>query len=289
MVYERVPRTIHRRTLRLASAHKPDDPHTILTLIIRSLPMSLLAVSRQVHEEAKDILSNIAQDFILPATPKVIFENEEVFNIELFQWLLALVSIRTKEYTDAEIRNPPVAIDQGKYGVQGTIYIAHNIAVSGISDTEICADYRQHLFKPRTWMNPQPIGTILQANNMKEHAFRFIDQSGRQLAMIEHARRPIEIVLGMWYEGVHGGYDNRYSVVDGFFSTEMWNLENAAEEIIEPDKDCSDSPIQLVIAGYLDKVDGSTPIAIPGESFVEEDCWTYSSQMTNERWRSEWM
>lgn len=115
MVYERVPRTIHHRTIQLCRPDENDKPHTVLTLIIRSIPMSLLAVSRQVYLEANPILHGIADNFILNSVPRFIYENEELFNPDLIEWLLICIAGQTQVHSELHKGSASRDLSQGTH------------------------------------------------------------------------------------------------------------------------------------------------------------------------------
>jgi hypothetical protein len=71
MIYERLPRTVKHHCLYI------DGPSNMckersLTFITRSIPVSILCANRPIHSEARDIVSQLVEDYILKATPEVL-------------------------------------------------------------------------------------------------------------------------------------------------------------------------------------------------------------------------
>ncbi|KAH7092358.1 hypothetical protein FB567DRAFT_576763 [Paraphoma chrysanthemicola] len=71
MVYERLPRTIQHHQINF-SPHVPSEPKWWLILIVRSVPVSILATCRRVYKEARVIVNNIVEKFVCTATPKIL-------------------------------------------------------------------------------------------------------------------------------------------------------------------------------------------------------------------------
>jgi hypothetical protein len=66
-VYENLPRTIKHHQTR-----HPDEPSHRVTLVLRSVPVAILATCKLVHDEARPIVSAIAKEFILETPPRII-------------------------------------------------------------------------------------------------------------------------------------------------------------------------------------------------------------------------
>jgi hypothetical protein len=66
MVYEFLPRTIRRHTVNLAGTQDTT------TLLIRSVPTSILRTSKQVYAEGRRIVSKMAVNFVLNHPPRII-------------------------------------------------------------------------------------------------------------------------------------------------------------------------------------------------------------------------
>jgi hypothetical protein len=67
MVYENLPRSIKHHQTR-----HPDEPSHRVTFILRSLPVAVLATCKLVHDEARTIVTALAEDFILESPPRII-------------------------------------------------------------------------------------------------------------------------------------------------------------------------------------------------------------------------
>ncbi|KAF2681121.1 hypothetical protein K458DRAFT_86505 [Lentithecium fluviatile CBS 122367] len=67
MVYENLPRRIKHHQTR-----HPDEPSHRVTLILRSVPVAILATCKLVHDEARPIVTTIAKNFILDSPPRII-------------------------------------------------------------------------------------------------------------------------------------------------------------------------------------------------------------------------
>lgn len=67
MVFEALPRTIHYYDIPHGWRHLKCH-----TLVIRSVPISILATNRQVHNEAEPILNKTITKFILDSPPRII-------------------------------------------------------------------------------------------------------------------------------------------------------------------------------------------------------------------------
>ena len=67
MVYENLPRNIKHHQTR-----HPDEPSHRVTLILRCVPVMILATCKQVHNEARPIVTTIAKNFILDSPPRII-------------------------------------------------------------------------------------------------------------------------------------------------------------------------------------------------------------------------
>ena len=67
MVYENLPRSIKHHQTR-----HPDEPSHRVTLVLRSVPVAILATCQLVHGEAAPIVTAIAKAFILDSPPRLI-------------------------------------------------------------------------------------------------------------------------------------------------------------------------------------------------------------------------
>ena len=67
MVYERLPKNIKHSQTR-----HPDEPSHRMTVILRSVPVAILATCKLVHEEALPIVKATTKDFIRDAPPRII-------------------------------------------------------------------------------------------------------------------------------------------------------------------------------------------------------------------------
>jgi hypothetical protein len=73
MVYERLPRKIRHLNMQCIQdtslcSERPHDGF----LVIRTVPTSILAVSRAVNQESEDIVRKIINQFVLSASPKLV-------------------------------------------------------------------------------------------------------------------------------------------------------------------------------------------------------------------------
>jgi hypothetical protein len=67
IVYENLPRNIKHHQTR-----HPDEPSHRVTLVLRSVPVAILATCWLVHDEAQSIVTNTAKSFILDSSPRII-------------------------------------------------------------------------------------------------------------------------------------------------------------------------------------------------------------------------
>jgi hypothetical protein len=71
MIYERLPRTVKHHCLYIDSPSYMCKERS-LTFITRSIPVSILCANRLIHSEARDIVSQLVEDYILKATLEVL-------------------------------------------------------------------------------------------------------------------------------------------------------------------------------------------------------------------------
>jgi hypothetical protein len=71
MIYERLPRTIKHHYLHIDAPMYGREEQS-LTFMTRTIEMSILCVNRLIYSEARSIVSQIAEDYILKATPEVL-------------------------------------------------------------------------------------------------------------------------------------------------------------------------------------------------------------------------
>jgi ferritin-like metal-binding protein YciE len=70
MIYERLPRTIKHH--RIEINHPIYEHEQVVTLVVRSIPVSILGANRQIYNEAQNVIRAIAESFILKASPQML-------------------------------------------------------------------------------------------------------------------------------------------------------------------------------------------------------------------------
>jgi primosomal replication protein N len=70
MIYERLPRTIKHHRIKIN--HPIYENEQIVTLVVRSIPVSILGANRQIYNEAQNVVRALAESFILKASPQML-------------------------------------------------------------------------------------------------------------------------------------------------------------------------------------------------------------------------
>jgi hypothetical protein len=70
MIYERLPRTIKHHRIELNTSDH--DSEQIVTLVTRSIPVSVLGANRQIYNEAQNVVRGLTENFILKASPQML-------------------------------------------------------------------------------------------------------------------------------------------------------------------------------------------------------------------------
>ena len=71
MIFERLPRTITHVHLNISLPQRPEVKRSF-TFVLHSVPMAILRTCRLIHHEARDVVSKLAEDFVLKATPRML-------------------------------------------------------------------------------------------------------------------------------------------------------------------------------------------------------------------------
>jgi hypothetical protein len=103
IVYKRLPRCIRHQSIYLHPLCYKGGFHTQLTLVLRSIPMAILAVSQPVYHEALAVVHTITADVILRRSLKLIYEGQVDFNECFFRWVLDAISMEAQRRQDARM------------------------------------------------------------------------------------------------------------------------------------------------------------------------------------------
>jgi len=134
MVYERFPRSVSRQEVCIHLWFCKEQPHQRLYLIIRSIPMAILRLCRQVNNEATTIVQHLAKNFILLQPARIIYEAQDHFNESFLFWILDAISEQAHRRVREGIR---YTVDNA---AQGWSRIFHQVEpvltdVSGVQTT----------------------------------------------------------------------------------------------------------------------------------------------------------
>lgn len=80
IIYDHLPRHIRRQEMCIRDDDNDGRPVQKLTVVLRTMSLSILSTCRQIQEEASPLVQRVARDFILLDPPRLIFEAQMYFN-----------------------------------------------------------------------------------------------------------------------------------------------------------------------------------------------------------------
>jgi hypothetical protein len=70
MIYEHLPRTIKHHRIQFHT--RSYNREQVVTLVTRGISLAILSASRQIYNEAQNVVCRLAENFILKASPQTI-------------------------------------------------------------------------------------------------------------------------------------------------------------------------------------------------------------------------
>lgn len=107
MVYERLPRRVKNDRIRTGTP--PQDYASTITLITKSVCLSILRVNKLVNEEARPVIETIARKYILESPPRIISAASNCSRLtaveDIFKVITGSLEIALAEGKDAVTRD----------------------------------------------------------------------------------------------------------------------------------------------------------------------------------------
>jgi len=92
MIYERLPRQIKHTEVRYVGAaawpRQDESVDSTVILITRHLPVAILRTSRQIHDEAFDIVTALVQTFVTESHPRAIGREDNGGALRVLEFLI---------------------------------------------------------------------------------------------------------------------------------------------------------------------------------------------------------